>query len=226
MGWNQSIKMNTELKHYRSKQSRSSRGALYTACFLSLLVPIVIIIGSTVLQAALCNYENARVRFVGNNVVEQFDTLADLDEHKFEDMFSALARANNLPLHNVKAKIAVGQVTGEQTLEIRVTGTFSRLPLLFTASSGFDQTFRIKDSQFSTYGYLAINSYPYCEFDPSHGLSTYLPLYHPSPTAPTWQFQQDNAMGSVRKVICDQKVSDDQNPENWKQLADNLTSIY
>lgn len=226
MGWNRSIKMNTELKHYRSKQSRSTRGALYTTCFLSLLVPIVIIIGSTVLQAALCNYENARIRFVGNNVVEQFDTLADLDEHKFADTFSALARANNLPVRKVKAKIAVCQVAGEQTLEIRVTGTFSRLPLLFTAASGFDQTIRIKDSQFSTYGYLAINSYPYCEFDPSHGLSTYLPLYRPSPSAPTWQFQQDNAMGSVRKVICDQKVSDDQNPENWKQLAENLTSIY
>lgn len=225
MVWNLSTKMKG-LKHYRSKPSRSTRGALYTACFLSLLVPFVVILGSTVLQAALCNYENSRIRFVGNDVVEQFDTLADLDEHKFEDMFSALARANNLPVRNVKAKIVVCQGTSEQTIEIKVTGTYSRLPLLFTASSGFDQTFRIKDSQFSTYGYLAINSYPYCEFDPSHGLSTYLPLYRPSPTAPTWQFQQDNAIGSVRKVMCDQKSSDDQNPENWKQLADNLTSIY
>lgn len=225
MDWNQSTEMKG-LEHSRSKQPRSTRGALYTACFLSLLVPFVIILGSTVLQAALCNYQNARIRFVGNNVVEQLDTLADLDERKFADMFSALARANNLPVRNVKAKIAVCQDAAEQTLEIRVTGTFSRLPLLFSASSGFDQTFSIKDSQLSTYGYLAINSYPYCEFDPSQGLSTYLPLYRPSPTAPTWQFQQDNAIGSVRKVICDQKSSDDQKPENWKQLADNLTSIY
>jgi len=207
-------------------KTRSTSGALYTACFLSLVIPFVIVLGNTVLQAALCNYENARLRFVGNDIVEQCNTLSDLEEQTFADTFTALARANNLPVRNVKVKIAACQDTSEPTTEIKVTGNYARLPALFCGAAGFQQIFLIKDSQLSTYGYLAINTYPYCEFDPTHGLSSYLPLYRPSPAAPTWQFAQDTAIGGVRKAIGNGPNGNDQNPKNWTQLADNLTSIY
>jgi hypothetical protein len=210
----------------RQKPPRKARGAIYTVCFVGLVIPFVLALGNCILQAALCYYDQDRLHFVGNDVIEHFESLADLDENKFDQLFSALAKANNLPVQSIKSQISTCPEAAEETVQIKVSGWFAMAPGMFSWSRPFVQIYKIKCSQFDTFGYLAINSYPYCEVDPTHPLSTYLPLYRPSPSSPTWQFCQDTAIGGVRKSICNTNSGDDQKPANWKQLADNLVSIY
>ena len=129
-------------------------------------------------------------------------------------------------MQDVKTIVQFASEGNEPVTKVSVSGRFRRLPGLLSGNTRFEQVYKVKDSQFSTHGYLAINNYPYCELNPESGLSSYLPLYLPSPAAPTWQFQQDNAIGGVNRAIGRNVDYEELESKNWRQLADNLVSIY
>ena len=63
----------------KSRAPRGSRGAIYTACFGAFVIPLVVMLVVVVLQAAVNSHEQARLRFVGQDVLEHFDSLPELD---------------------------------------------------------------------------------------------------------------------------------------------------
>jgi hypothetical protein len=219
--------MNLGGNKIRRNVPRKARGAIYTVCFVALVVPFVLALGGMLLQAALCFYNQQRVDYVANEVIDHFDSLSQLNESKFDSLFSDLASANSLRLQNVKSEISPCPDSTEETVQIKVSGSFDNGLGLFAQHRTFVKIYKIKLSKFETLGYLAINGFPYCEGNVARGLSDYLPIYRPSAALPTWQFSQDNAIGSVRKTVCAHSGDqDDQKPANWKQLAEGLVSIY
>lgn len=226
------------MSHHRKKHAHShkrSQSGVYTVFFAAIMIPLVVLIAGVLLNAAMSHYEQSRLRFVGNEVIAQFESPADLNEKRLGDLFINLAHANGLMIDkNIKIVISDKVITSapgsgqqEPGIEINFRGTFHNGHFgLAPFAQGFNQSFIVKDSQFTTHGYLAINGYPYCQLDPSQNLCTYLPIFRPSPGAPTWHFQQDTAIGGVRKAMGINQEGDELKPENWKQLADNLVSIY
>jgi hypothetical protein len=190
------------------------------------MVPLVLALTNMVLEAALCFYNQQRLDYVANEVIEHFESLSQMDENKFASLFSVLAQANSMQLQSVKSEISPCSGSTEEAVQIKVSGKFKNEIGLFVGYRPFVKTYQIKLSKFETLGYLAVNGYPFCEMDASRGLSAYLPIYRPSTTLPTWHFAQDNAIGGVRRSICATNSNDDQKPANWKQVADGLVSIY
>jgi hypothetical protein len=218
--------MNFKRTENQRSTTRRSQGAIYTVCFVGFVIPCVLALGDTILQAALCFYNQERIDYVANEVIDHFESISELEENKFDYLFQALASANCMQLQNVKSQISHCTDSSEEAIQIKVSGRFENNLGLFTGFRPFAKTYKVKLSKFETLGYVAINGYPYCEVDTSRGLSAYMPIYRPSAAAPTWSFSQDNAIGSVRKSVCDNGPQDDQKPANWKQLAEGLVSIY
>jgi len=205
---------------------RRARGAIYTVCFVALVVPFVLALAHMLMQAALCFYNQGRLDYVANEVIDHFESVSQLNENKFDSLFSALASANRIRLKDVKSQISACPDSTEETIQIKVSGRFQNDLGFFAEYRPFAKIYKVKLSKFETYGYVAINGFPYCESDTARGLSAYLPLYRPSAALPTWQFAQDNAIGSVRKLVSQSSNQDDLKPANWKQLAEGLVSIY
>ncbi len=210
----------------RKKYTRSCRGAIFTVCFAAFLIPVTVAFVITLVQSAVCYCNKERLHYAVADVIEHFDSISQMDESTFDHLLSALAQANNLQLQNLKTRISSSEKDGEETIEIKVSCSFYHQPGLIAFNWPFVEVYRVKRSQLDTFGYLAVNGYPYSATEPSRGLSTYLPLYRPSAAVPTWRFAQNNAIGAVRKCVFDTDKSDDQQSSNWKQVGEDLLSIY
>ena len=68
-------------------RTRTPRGAIYTACLAGLIVPFFLALSDTILQAALSFYNQQRINFVANDVIEHFDTMQQLDSRSFDPLF-------------------------------------------------------------------------------------------------------------------------------------------
>jgi hypothetical protein len=210
----------------KRSEIRAERGAIYTVSFLSIAIPLVLILANMILQAALTYYVGQRLDFVANETIDHFDSLAQIDQSSFNSLFSGLASANDLKLRNVKSLMLSSTESGEEALKISISGSFANDLGIFTAFKPFAKTYNVKVSRFDTLGYLAVNGYPFCEINSQRNLSAYLPIYRPSPALPTWQFSQDTAIGMVRETIYADSTNADRKPSNWRDLADGLVSIY
>lgn len=206
--------------------SRSKRGALYTVCSVGFFVPVILGIGTMIFQSAMTYYDQRRLDFVTRQVIEQFDTLANVDQNKFDRMLRALAAVNSLRVQGLRSTITSTNSGGEEIFAVKVTGKFESTPGPLSWNQSFQKVYNVRSSDLETFGYLAINAYPYCEINPLAGHSAYLPMQRASLSVSTWDFYQDNAIGSLRKSVLDKNDNGEENPENWKILGERLVSIY
>ena len=213
---------------YNYRRSRRARGAIYTACLASLMIPFVLALGDAVLQAALSFYNQGRLNFVAHDVIEHFQSLDQLDSSNFEKLFLKLSAVNSLNLKNIKSTITTveADADGDQAVQIILSGTCQNALGLFSWDRPFKTTYNIKLSKFETMAYSAINVYPYCEAEPMRGLSLYIPLNRAAAASPIWAFNQDRAIGSVRQSACPLNAIDASKPNNWHPVADGILSIY
>ena len=86
--------MNFKTNENQRISSRRTRGAIYTVCFVGFVIPCVLALGDTILQAALCFYTQERIDYVANEVIDHFESISELEENKFDSLFKALASAN------------------------------------------------------------------------------------------------------------------------------------
>lgn len=220
------ISVNESIYREFGKYKRRSKGALYTVCSVGFFVPVILSLGMTIFQSALTYYSQQRLDFVAKQVIEQFDTLTAIDPNRFDKLLSTLAAVNSLRIHGLRSRISSSTEGGEEIFEIKLTGQFDAPPGVFLWNQNFQKIYKVKSSDLDQFGYLAINAYPYCQINPGAGDSVFLPLHRPSKSVSTWNFYQDNAIGSLRKTMCDKNDDNDQNPENWMYFGEKLISVY